>query len=97
MRKTLEQVGREIPAMIFLDLMMPVMDGFSFIKELRSKANWQEIPVVIITSKDVTNEEEIQLLEENVVTILQKGTYTRQELLEQVSSAVNRCLAQESH
>ena len=75
---------------------MPVMDGFTFIKELRGKANWREIPVIVITSRDVTHEE-IELLEENVFAILQKGAYTRQELLEQVSSAVRHCVARDNH
>jgi DNA-binding response OmpR family regulator len=67
------------------------MDGFTFIKELRSKANWRAIPIIVITSKHVTHEE-MKLLEENVVTILQKGAYTRQELLEQVNTTITHCL-----
>ena len=91
----LEQVGREIPGMIFLDLMMPVMDGFTFVRKLRSEAAWRDIPIIVITSKDISQEEK-QLLEESVVTILQKGAYTRQELLEQVSCAVKHCVAKDN-
>jgi len=73
--------------MILLDLLMPIMDGFTFLKELRKEAAWQDIPVLVITSKDITLEEK-QLLEEKVVTILQKGASTRQDLLEQVSLTI---------
>ena len=37
--------------MIILDLMMPTMDGFEFIVELRGRADWQDLPVVVITAK----------------------------------------------
>jgi signal transduction histidine kinase/CheY-like chemotaxis protein len=95
-KEALDQVDREIPGLIFLDLMMPVMDGFTFIKELRRKANWRKIPIIVITSKDVTHEE-MKLLEENVVTILQKEAYTRQELLEQVSSTIKHYIDNDRH
>ena len=92
----LEQVRREVPGMILLDLLMPVMDGFTFLRELRKESNWRDIPVLVITSKDITREEK-QLLEERVVTILQKGAYKREELLEQVNSAIKQFIPQEDH
>jgi signal transduction histidine kinase/CheY-like chemotaxis protein len=88
-RIAIEQVSREIPGMILLDLLMPVMDGFAFLRELRKEANWRDIPVLVITSKDITQEER-QLLNDRVVTVLKKGAYTREELLEQVSSAIKQ-------
>ena len=90
----LEQVSREIPGMILLDLLMPVMDGFTFLRELRKEEDWRDIPVLVITSKDITREEK-QLLEEKVVTILQKGAYTRRDLLEQISSAIRHYMPKE--
>ena len=90
----LQQVARETPGMVFLDLMMPVMDGFSFVKKLRANAAWRDIPVIVITSKDVTQEEK-RLLEESVVTILQKGAYRREDLLEQVRAAITHSIAED--
>jgi len=87
----LEKIQQEIPGMILLDLLMPIMDGFTFLKELRKKAAWRDIPVLVITSKDITREEK-KFLEEQVVTILQKGAATRQNLLEQVSSTIQHFL-----
>jgi hypothetical protein len=55
---------------------------------------WRDIPVLVITSKDITPEEK-QLLKDRVVTILQKGAYTREELLEQVSSAIKQFISKE--
>jgi CheY-like chemotaxis protein len=90
----IEQVSQEVPGMILLDLLMPVMDGFAFLRELRNEVEWRDIPVLVITSKDITPEEK-QLLKDRVVTILQKGAYTREELLEQVSSAIKQFIPKE--
>jgi sigma-B regulation protein RsbU (phosphoserine phosphatase) len=55
-REALERVANSSPDMIFLDLMMPVLDGFGVLKELQANDSWREIPVVIISaSNDLTN------------------------------------------
>ena len=38
------------PDLILLDLMMPVMDGLSFLKELRNTDHWRDVPVIILTA-----------------------------------------------
>ena len=45
---------RSRPDAIILDLMMPKMDGFEFLDALRRRAEWREIPVVVITAKELT-------------------------------------------
>ena len=90
----LEQISREVPGMILLDLLMPVMDGFTFLKELRNEESWRDIPILVITSKDITQQDK-QLLEEKVVAIFQKGAYTCKELLDQVSSAIKQFIQKE--
>ena len=41
-------------SMILLDLMMPEMDGFEFLDVLGARAEWREIPVIVITAKQLT-------------------------------------------
>jgi CheY-like chemotaxis protein len=63
--------------------MMPEMDGFTFVTELRQRHEWRPIPVVVITAKDLTQTERLQL-QGNVQRIIAKGAYSRDELLRQV-------------
>jgi PAS domain S-box-containing protein len=86
-RVALEQVAGHRPSLILLDLMMPGMDGFEFLAELRKNEAWQSIPVVVLTSKDLSPEERRQL-NGNVEKILQKGAYGRAALLREVQRVV---------
>ena len=56
-RVALEQVARHKPSLILLDLMMPELDGFEFLAALRKNEAWQSVPVVVLTSKDLSPEE----------------------------------------
>jgi len=78
------------PRLILLDLMMPVMDGFEFLSVLRARPEWQHIPVIVITAKDLTQEERVRL---NGMTeeVVEKSAYTREQLLERVRDAVVAC------
>ena len=49
--EAMERIKQSQPALIVLDLMMPVMDGFAFTDELRSSLEFQNIPIVVLTSK----------------------------------------------
>ncbi len=71
------------PDLILLDLMMPEMDGFEFIVHLRKHEQWQHIPVVVLTAKDITIEDRVWL-NNRVDTVFQKGAYHRDELLRHV-------------
>lgn len=68
------------PELILLDLMMPEMDGFQFIEELRKQAAWRSIPIIVVTAKDVTEEDRLRL-NGYVEKILQKGAYSGEALL----------------
>lgn len=84
----LEQMTNQQPELILLDLMMPQMDGFTFVNVLQQNEAWRSIPVVILTAKEITAEDR-QQLNGYVENILQKGAYTREELLSQVRKLVS--------
>jgi len=73
-----------------LDLMMPVMDGFGFLAEMRARPEWQDIPVIVITAKDLSNEDRSRL-SGCVEEVLEKNAYSREQLLKQIREAVAAC------
>jgi CheY-like chemotaxis protein len=85
----LEKVTRNLPDLILLDLMMPEMDGFEFIMHLRARQEWMEIPVIVVTAKELTKEDHL-LLNGRVVNVIQKGADRMETLLSQVSKLVQR-------
>jgi CheY-like chemotaxis protein len=88
-RAALNSVGTTQPDLIFLDLMMPEMDGFQFLAELRKNEKWRQIPVVVVTAM-VLSAEDMERLNANVQQILQKSAYTREQLLQEVQKLVHR-------
>jgi signal transduction histidine kinase/DNA-binding response OmpR family regulator len=79
----LASVKEVSPDLILLDLMMPEVDGFEFLKTLRTEEQWQSIPVVILTAKNLS-ETERSTLANNAQNILQKGSYDKDYLLDQI-------------
>ncbi|MGO4547351.1 response regulator [Paenibacillus sp. 2TAB23] len=79
----LASVEKETPALILLDLMMPEMDGFEFIEELRKQEAWRRIPIVVLTAKSITPEDE-RKLSGYVKNIVQKGAFNPQSLLAEI-------------
>jgi len=81
------------PDVIILDLMMPKMDGFEVLDELRRRSDWQDIPVVIITAMDLT-EEDRNRLNGGVERIIQKSD--RDELLRQLTREISKCVKRQT-
>ena len=59
--QALDRVAEARPGLILLDLMMPEMDGFTFLRELRAQPEWRDVPVVVLTAKDITAEDRRRL------------------------------------
>jgi signal transduction histidine kinase/CheY-like chemotaxis protein/ligand-binding sensor domain-containing protein len=87
-RTGLLALEKTLPSLILLDLMMPEMDGFQFMQELRRSPLWRQVPVIVITSKDL-NDEDRRRLNGEVARILKKGAYSMDELLAEVQRAVS--------
>jgi signal transduction histidine kinase/DNA-binding response OmpR family regulator/CHASE3 domain sensor protein len=52
--EALQRVEHVVPQLILLDLTMPVMDGFSFLSELRNRPDCAHVPVVVLTARDLS-------------------------------------------
>jgi CheY-like chemotaxis protein len=77
----LEMVERSDPGAIVLDLMMPVMDGFEFLHQLRQTARGRLIPVIVWTMKDLSHEE-YTLLRSTAASVILKGEVGPSVLIE---------------
>ncbi|MCZ6787879.1 MAG: response regulator [Planctomycetota bacterium] len=86
-REAIAQVRGDKPAVILLDLLMPEMDGFEVVEEVRRNPDWKSIAIVILTAKDLTDEDR-ERLSGSVQRILQKGAFKRDDLLAEVSRLV---------
>ncbi|GLS68203.1 hypothetical protein GCM10007890_02150 [Methylobacterium tardum] len=76
--EALDQVEMGVPRLVLLDLTMPVMDGFSFLDRLRGLPGCAEVPVVVLSARDVTAEERDRLSEAD--RVLRKGDASLQDL-----------------
>ena len=85
----LERMRAEMPDAILLDLMMPEMDGFRFLDEVRAEEAWKAVPIIVITAKELT-EEDHKRLDGRVQRILQKGALGRDALLDEIRRLVQR-------
>ena len=78
----LEALAAARPDAIILDLMMPKMDGFEFLGQLRASADRRDIPVVVLTAKELTDEDRGRL-NGGVERIIRKSG--RDEMLRQLA------------
>ena len=91
-RVALERMAERQPDLILLDLMMPEMDGFQFLDEIRKREDWHSIPIIVITAKELSAEDR-QRLNGSVEKILQKGAYSREELIHEVRDMVTASIS----
>jgi CheY-like chemotaxis protein len=78
---------------VLLDLIMPEMNGFEFLVQMRARDEWRDIPVVVVTAKDLT-EEDRQELNMGAERVLQKGL--KEETLKDVLRALAQCTGQQT-
>jgi CheY-like chemotaxis protein len=81
------------PDAIILDLMMPKMDGFELLEALRARPEWRDIPVVVITAKDLTDADRDRL-NGGIARVIQKTD--RDEMLRQLCGELKRCVKWQS-
>jgi len=79
----LDRLNDDAPSLILLDLMMPVMDGFEFVMEMHKLGPSQAVPIVVVTAKEL-DEEDRRRLNGGVVGLIEKGGLDRESLLSQL-------------
>ncbi len=85
-------VGNNPPALILLDMQMPTMDGFEFLDQLRHNRRWRNIPVIVVTGKELS-EDEVRRLHAHSASVIGKAAFEHAELLQEIRSLVEKNLS----
>ncbi|TLY71825.1 MAG: response regulator [Gammaproteobacteria bacterium] len=95
-RFALEQLAESFPDVILLDLMMPEMDGFEFLLAIRQHPEWRDIPVLVLTAKDLTAEDQKQL-NGYVERVMRKNASELGQLLFELGQMLPRSIERGRH
>jgi adenylate cyclase len=82
-REALKRLQEDKPDAILLDLMMPEMDGFAVVAALQKEAAWRDIPVIVITSRDLDAKDR-ERLNFGVQSVLVKERFKPADLIERI-------------
>ena len=74
-QEALQSLERETPAAVLRDLRMPVMDGFEFLDRMRESRYHKGLPVIVITVKRLTSEEEAQLADKASAVVIKDQSF----------------------
>jgi CheY-like chemotaxis protein len=88
----IEMASVSRPDLILLDLIMPEISGFEVVDALRADARTHDIPIIIITAKQLTAEDRTTL-NGHVLAILQKANFNHGHFLGEVKRALIRTAA----
>ncbi len=80
---------RELPDLLVLDLMMPEVSGFDVVEALKARPETAAIPIVVVTSKELTAADRAQL-NGSVATILEKASFDHGRFIAEVRRALRR-------
>jgi signal transduction histidine kinase/CheY-like chemotaxis protein/HAMP domain-containing protein len=84
----LELMKRLLPRLVLLDLLMPEMDGFQTLNEMQQSPELRNIPVVVVTSKDLSTSE-LKWLRDRAVAVVTKGANSRSQLVEALERQIS--------
>jgi CheY-like chemotaxis protein len=83
--KNIESIN---PSLLFLDLVMPGINGFDVLKQLRSTERWRDLPIVVLSGADITTDQR-QSLNKFTKEFIPKGQFSK----EIISSTIKKIIA----
>jgi DNA-binding response OmpR family regulator/anti-sigma regulatory factor (Ser/Thr protein kinase) len=84
----LEAIALQRPDVLLLDIMMPRLDGFGVIEQLRANPATQDLPIIVISAKELTDEEAARL-KEGVAFVMRKQGFDGEKLVQEIKNAFN--------
>jgi threonine synthase len=86
-RQALEIARNDPPDLVVLDLLMPEMDGFTVLDHFKDEPTLSDIPVIVVTAKELTRREKARL-KGRIQSLMQKGSFMDDDLIEEIRSLV---------
>ncbi|UCC17075.1 MAG: response regulator, partial [Dehalococcoidales bacterium] len=86
-KQGIEKILREEPSLVVLDLMLPDLSGFEVIKKLRETEGVKDIPVIVLTSKNLSNNE-LSYLRHQTEAVVKKSTIRREDFLSTIKKLI---------
>jgi threonine synthase len=84
-KEAIDVVFNKLPDLVILDLMMPEVDGFTVLEELKENPDTVSIPIIVVTAKDLTTEEN-EFLNGRIQSLMQKGEFLNDQLMDEVKA-----------
>jgi signal transduction histidine kinase/CheY-like chemotaxis protein/HAMP domain-containing protein len=88
-REALKRIQESKPDVILLDLMMPELDGFAVVAALQKEASWRDLPVIVITARDLDAKDRARL-NSGVQSVLVKERFQPADLVERIRRLVHK-------
>jgi two-component system phosphate regulon response regulator PhoB len=79
----------QTPDLVLLDLMMPEMDGITFLRMLRHSPQWEHLPVIVLTGVNDDDRLIARAKELRIDDLVPKATFGFEDLLARVKKAIS--------
>ncbi|MCJ7824411.1 MAG: pyridoxal-phosphate dependent enzyme [Anaerolineales bacterium] len=80
---------QSVPDLIILDLLMPEMDGFALLDRLRAQMPKIDIPIIVVTAKEL-KASEWKRLDGHIERLMTKGDFFVDDLIEEIEEALRQ-------
>jgi signal transduction histidine kinase/CheY-like chemotaxis protein len=88
-REALEKINVKKPDVLILDLLMPEVDGFDVVKYIKKDKKLDDIPIVIMTNKDITKED-LRLLNNRIESIIEKSKLAKEAFVDEIKRILHK-------
>jgi CheY-like chemotaxis protein len=88
----LRAIEAQPPDILLLDLLMPKLDGFGVIERLRADPSTRDLPIIVISAKDLTADESVRL-KETVAVVMKKQGFQGEKLVDEINQVLEKNLA----
>jgi CheY-like chemotaxis protein len=88
-RQALQMIKNDPPDVLLLDLIMPNMDGFKVIEKIREDPEHWNMPIIVVSAKDLTAEE-LTKLNHSVSMVMKKQELVGEKLIDEINQVLQK-------